>query len=186
MTDLWELFVSFARSSLLGFGGGPSMVLLIQSEAVELRGWLDAAEFLDAYAFANALPSPIATKLAAFVGFHVAGWPGALAALVGVSLPTALIMVVAASFLMRNRESPVLAAILGGIRPAVVALLLYVVWDFMPAVFGTTPEQWLREWYVVLIAVVALYLLVRRKTHPVPLILGGGAVGLIAALIAGS
>ena len=83
MTDVLDLFVSFLRASILGFGGGPSMVLLIQSEVVDLHGWLSNAEFLDAFAFGNALPSPIATKLAAFTGYHVAGWPGAFAALLG-------------------------------------------------------------------------------------------------------
>ncbi len=158
------------------------MVLLIQSEVVELRGWLTNAEFLDAFAFGNALPSPIATKLAAFTGYHVAGWPGAAAALLGVAGPTAALVIVAAGMFMRRRNNPVLKAVIAGVRPVVVALLFYVVWDFLVEVFGAQVSTWLSNWYLLIIAVVSAWLMKRYRVHPVPLILAGGLVGMMVAI----
>ncbi len=183
MIELYQLFVSFARSSLLGFGGGPSMVLLIQDEVITLRGWLSLEEFLDVYAFGNALPSPIATKLASFIGFHVAGWPGAIAALAGVAVPTALLLILLASLFMRHRKNRVINAMIEGVRPVVVALLVLVVWDFLAPVFGVTPGDWLSNWHLILVALVSLVLLLRYRVHPVPLIVAGGLVGMLFALL---
>ena len=105
MIIYWELFISFTRASLAGFGGGPSMITLIQNEVVDLRGWLTGQELLDAYAFANTLPSPLATKLAAYVGFQQAGWLGAAVALIGVTIPTALLTIGVASLFLRYRQN---------------------------------------------------------------------------------
>ena len=183
MTELWQLFVSFSRASLAGFGGGPSMITLIQNEVVDLRGWLTSQELLDANALANTLPSPIATKLAAFVGFHQAGWAGATAALIGVTMPTAILTVAIAAVFTRFRENRLLVRFLNGVRPVVLALLLYVVWHFMPGTFGVNAAEWLQHWPQFVIAAVATVLLVRFKVHPLPLILGGGAIGVALSLL---
>src|SRR5690606_11727003 len=131
-----ELFISFARVSLFGFGGGPSMIPLVRAEVVEGRGWLTPEAFLDAFAFGNALPGPIVTKLSAYVGHQVAGWPGAAAALAGATLPTMLLILLAVRLVLRGKENQWLRAAIDGIRPVVVALLLLVAWDFAPRALG--------------------------------------------------
>ena len=178
MSELWALFYGFAKVGLFGFGGGPSMIPLIQVEVVEVRAWLSAREFVDAFAFGNALPGPIATKLAGYVGYQVAGIPGALAGLFGVSAPTILAMVGLASFYARHRSNPAVANFLGGVRPVVVALLLLVVWDFMPSTFGA-PGAWLGNWPFWLILALALVLSLRFRLHPALLIVAGGLVGAV-------
>lgn len=183
MPELWQLFVSFVRSSLAGFGGGPSMITLIQHEVVDLRRWLTGSELLDAYAFANTLPSPIATKLAAFVGFHQAGWAGVTVALIGVTVPTAILTVMAAAVFTRYREHRLLVRFLAGVRPVVLALLMYVVWDFTPATFGTTVSDWLANWWVFLVAAGAVVGLLRFRMHPLPLIVAGGTIGIIFSFL---
>lgn len=178
MTDLWQLFISFTRASLAGFGGGPSMITLIQYEVVDLRGWLTARELLDAYAFANTLPSPIATKLAAFVGFHQAGWAGATAALIGVTIPTAILTIGVAALFTRYRHNRMLVRFLTGVRPVVIALLMYVVWLFAPSTFGVTVSEWLGNWPLILIAAAATVMIIRFKVHPLVLIIGGAVLGV--------
>ena len=178
MTILWQLFISFTRASLAGFGGGPSMITLIQNEVVDLRGWLTSTELLDAYAFANTLPSPIATKLAAFVGYQQAGYAGVAAALIGVSIPTAILTIGVAALFLRYRENKLLVRFLLGVRPVVLALLMYVVWHFMPETFGHSVKEWLGNWHLLLMAAVSVVLLVRFKLHPLPLIIGGAIIGL--------
>ena len=181
----WELFISFTRASLAGFGGGPSMITLIQNEVVDLRGWLSGQELLDAYAFANTLPSPLATKLAAYVGFQQAGWIGAAVALIGVTIPTALLTIGIASLFLRYRQNRQLVRFLRGVRPVVLALLAYVVWDFLTPTFGATSQEWRQNWWLFVIAGVSAVLLVRFRVHPLPLILGGAVTGILASFLPG-
>jgi chromate transporter len=178
MIELWELFLSFARAGLFGFGGGPAMIPLIQVEVVDLRGWLSPEEFLDAFAFGNALPGPIATKLAGYVGYLVAGWPGAMSALAGTTLPTIVMMIALAQLYQRHRNHPWVQRFLWGVRPVVVALLALVVWQFWgPAMAPTAALRYgLPPLYLLL--GVALLLSLRSHVHPAWLIVGAAAIGV--------
>ncbi len=180
MSDVWELFVSFARAGLFGFGGGPSMIPLIQVEVVEVRGWLTRDAFLDAFAFGNALPGPIATKLAGYVGYQVAGAAGAVVGLLAVTMPTIVAMIALASAYLRFRDHAAVQRFLAGVRPVVVALLALVVWDFAPAALAVAPVWWanLPLWAI---AGVALFVSLRRDPHPALLIAAGGLLGLLVA-----
>lgn len=188
-----QLFISFARVSLFGFGGGPSMIPLVRAEVVEGRGWLTPEAFLDAFAFGNALPGPIVTKLAAYVGHQVAGWPGAAAALAGATLPTMVLILLAARLVMRSKHNPWLQAAIDGIRPVVVALLLLVAWDFAPRALGSAGALAAEQgpslvaaikaaWPLWAIAIGGLVATVRFNVHPVPLIVVGAALGLMFGL----
>jgi chromate transporter len=170
------LFVVFARIGLLGFGGGPSFIPLIQRE-VETRGWLTREGFLDAFAFGNALPGPIATKLAGYVGYRIAGWAGALSALLGLTVPTIIAMIALAALYVRYAEAPLLVSFLQGLRPVVIALLVMTVVTFAPSALGPA-RAWrdhLGRWALMLVAFV---LAVSLDVHPALLIAGGGVLGL--------
>lgn len=177
MSDLLDLLVSFARAGLFGFGGGPAMIPLIQAEVVELRGWLTPAEFLDAFAFGNALPGPIATKLAGYVGFTVAGWGGALVALLAIALPTLVLMVALMGLAQHPRFAKLIERMLFGVRPVVVALLAVVVWDFWSAALAPSETPIGGSLTLYAIMGLALLLALRTRLHPAWLILAGGAVG---------
>jgi chromate transporter len=176
VSDVVDLFLAFARVGLFGFGGGPAMIPLIQVEVVDLRAWLAPAEFLDAFAFGNALPGPIATKLAGYVGYQVAGGPGAAAALLGISAPTIVAMVALASAYLRTKERPGVQRFLSGVRPVVVALLALVVWDFAPTALAPGGFAW-GHWPLWAIAGAALFVSLRTKLHPALLIVVGGVLG---------
>lgn len=180
MIDLWELFVSFGRAGLFGFGGGPSMIPLIQVEVVELRAWLSPQAFLDAFAFGNALPGPIATKLAGYVGYQVAGVAGAFVALLAITAPTIVLMLALAGAYARYRERRLVQSFLAGVRPVVVALLALVVWDFLPTAFLVDDDLW-RNLPLLGITLGSLYLALRRDPHPALLIVVGGVLGLLVA-----
>ncbi|MEX2535352.1 MAG: chromate transporter [Trueperaceae bacterium] len=176
--EIFKLFYSFAKVGLFGFGGGPSMIPLIQEEVVEIQAWLTREEFLDAFAFGNTLPGPIATKLAGYVGYKVAGVGGAVSGLLGMTVPTIIFMVALAGLYARYREAPALAGFLRGVRPVVIALLLMVVWQFVPSAFGP-PSQWLGSWALWLVAAAAFVLGVFYNVHPAVLIVAGGALGVL-------
>ena len=71
MLLLWEIFLAFAKVGILGYGGGPSMIPLVQVEVVEVHHWLTNQEFVDTLAMGNALPGPIANIDNCFVGFEI-------------------------------------------------------------------------------------------------------------------
>lgn len=146
LKTLLDLFIGFGRATLLGYGGGPSIVPLYENEAVNVYRWVTSEEFGQALAFGNALPGPIATKLTMYIGYKVAGWPGAIVALVSVTLPVFLILIALFTVLGKFKDSPFLKGMTAGIRPVVFVMLAMLAWDFARYAFepyGTGPLKWL-------------------------------------------
>lgn len=146
LLKLWELFIGFGRATLLGYGGGPSIVPLYQHEAVEVFKWVTNEEFGQALAFGNALPGPIAVKLTMYIGYKVAGWAGAAVSLVVVTLPVGLAMILIFNLLDKFKDSPFLKGMVAGIRPVVFVMLAMLAMDFAKYAFmprGTGPLNWL-------------------------------------------
>ena len=171
------LTLAFGRVGLLGFGGGPSFIPLVQRE-VDRAGWLTREGFLDAFAFGNALPGPIATKIAGYVGYRVAGWTGAAAALLGLTLPTIVMMVALATLYAEHREVAWVEGALTGLRPVVIALLILTVVGFAPSALGSA-RGWLRDPLRLLLAVAAFAAALWGGVHPGLLILVGGGLGML-------
>jgi chromate transporter len=171
VTLAWELFVSFLRIGLFGFGGGPSMIPLIQIEVVNVRGWVSAPEFLDAFALGTALPGPIATKLAGYVGYQQLGIPGAAVAMFALIAPTIVAMLALAALFARFKHHRLVQGFLFGVRPVVLALLALVVWEFYPSAL-VDPWTWA-------MAAAASFVTVFTKVHPAWAIAGGAVLGLI-------
>jgi len=173
-----NLFVAFVKVGVFGFGGGPSMIPLIQQEVVEAQGWLSKEEFIDAFAFGSTLPGPIATKMAGYVGYQVAGIPGAIAGLLGVTVPTIVAMILLGTLYLRYQKNPAIDGFMKGVRPVVIALLALVVYQFAPKALGT-PEVWASNWFLWLIAIGAFAASIVLNIHPAFLIVLGGIVGIV-------
>jgi chromate transporter len=168
--------MAFGRVGLLGFGGGPAFIPLLQRE-VEAAGWMSREDFVDALAFGNALPGPIATKMAGHVGHRVAGVAGVVVANLALIVPTVVMMLALASAYLLYRDHPAVAATLTGIRPVVIALLLATVLQFLPAAWGRA-RDWRANWPTYPLAVVAFAAAAWGGVHPAILIVVGGAVGM--------
>ena len=106
MDLLWKLFFSFFKTGIFGFGGGQATIPLIQEEVVEKFGWLTEEQFIDYLAMGNTLPGPIATKMSVIIGFDLAGYPGALIALIGMILPSTVAILVLFSFFNNIKIPP--------------------------------------------------------------------------------
>ena len=74
-----DIFMAFFRVGILGYGGGPSSIPLVHKEVVDKYKWMDTDEFGDVLALGNALPGPIATKMAGYIGYRVGGILGMVA-----------------------------------------------------------------------------------------------------------
>ena len=99
------------------------MIPLIEAEMIQKRGWLTRDEFINQLTLAQSIPGPIALNTAVFVGYKTRGVKGALAALVGVVIPSFVIILLIALYFTDFKDNPTIAAAFKGMRPAVVALI---------------------------------------------------------------
>ncbi|MCX6551782.1 MAG: chromate transporter, partial [Acidobacteria bacterium] len=180
MMLLWKIFLVFTRVSLFSWGGGPASLALMQRETTG-QGWVTSAEFADAVAVGNALPGPIAPQVSAFVGYKLAGLPGAVAAAGGSVLPSTALMLVMVALFFGIKDSPVIQVMLKAVRPVVVGLLVWTAYDMAITVFAVKKAGWssamLLGWDKVLIGVVAFALLTFTRINPAFIILGAAMFG---------
>ena len=87
-----QLFLAFFIPNVIGFGGGASTIPLIQKQVVEQYELISLSEYSSIIALGNILPGPIATKLAGYIGYELAGIPGAHIALFATIAPTLILM----------------------------------------------------------------------------------------------
>ena len=118
-----ELFLTFLKIGAVCFGGGYGMIALIRDDCLQ-KGWLTEGELLNFIAVAESTPGPIAVNMATFVGSAQGGFLGALVATLGIVLPSFLIILLVASLFTRLLKYGGVKATLGGIRPAIVAMIL--------------------------------------------------------------
>ena len=119
-----EIFWSFLKIGAFTFGGGYAMIPLIQYEVISRRGWLTEQEFIDLLTIAQTAPGPIALNTAVFVGYKFRRYWGALAAVLGVVIPSFAIILAIAMFFAGIRNNVWVDAAFKGMRPAVVALIV--------------------------------------------------------------
>ncbi|ADG06945.1 chromate transporter [Kyrpidia tusciae] len=172
MMNWLHLLWGFLVANLLGYGGGPSTIPLMQEEIVHRYQWLTNGQFADVLAVGNALPGPIATKIAAFVGYEVAGWPGLLAALVATVVPTAVGLIAFMRLLARFRGSKAVRGMTMLVQPVIAVMLVLLTWEM-----GQESVQSLGVLQFLGISAVALWALAVRKIHPAFVILAAFAYG---------
>ncbi len=127
----WHVFLAFFIPNIIGYGGGPAIIPLIENEVVGHYGWMTSQGFAETLALGNALPSPIATKMAGYIGFEIAGAPGALIAVVATVAPSLLLMLLALGTLYRHRDSIKVKSMSRWVRPVVMVLMAYLTWTFL-------------------------------------------------------
>ncbi|MGD8682781.1 MAG: chromate transporter, partial [Chloroflexota bacterium] len=157
---LLGIFWSFLKMGLVVFGSGYVLVAFLGSELV-VPGYITEQELLDAIAIGQLTPGPVFTT-ATFIGYLMAGIPGAVVATVGIFLPALVLVGVAHPFLPRMRASKDLSAAIDGLNAAAVGLI------------GVS---------AVALGVVALAALIWGRLGPVPLLLGGAAIGFLVQMV---
>lgn len=120
----WQIFYGFFKIGAFTFGGGFAMLPLIRREVVTARRWLEEEEFIDILGIAQSSPGPVAVNTAVFSGYRVAGLPGAIVALLGVVLPSFIVILVLTTFLLQYQNARWLQAIFLGVRPAIFAQII--------------------------------------------------------------
>ena len=118
------LFVTFFKIGLFTIGGGYAMIPLIEREVVDRHAWISREDFLDLLAIAQSAPGVFAVNISIFIGYRLRGVRGSVFCALGTVLPSVIIILAIAMFLGQFRENRVVANVLKGIRPAVIALIL--------------------------------------------------------------
>jgi chromate transporter len=126
----FQLCMAMFRTGILGYGGGPATVPLIRYEAVTRYKWLEDDEFGEVLAIANALPGPIATKLAAYLGYHKKGILGAIAAVLAHIMPTCIAMVALFSLIAFFKSSSIISGMIAAVVPVVCVMLGMMAYEF--------------------------------------------------------
>jgi len=193
MLLLWQIFVLFTRVAMFSWGGGPASLALMQRETTTATWtppgetdpvpWISPDEFADAVAIGNAIPGPIAPQVSAYVGYKLAGVPGAISAAVGTVIPTTLLMLVLIMFFFGIKNSVAVKAMLQAVRPVVVGLLLWTAYDMANTVFGAKKVGWgqalAQGWDKLLFMFAAFVLLTFTKINPAIIILCTAVLGFI-------
>ena len=177
---LWDIFILFSRVALFSWGGGPASMGLMQRETVS-AGWVTPEQFVDALAIGNALPGPISPQVSAYIGYKLAGFPGAISATTGTVLPATLLMLIMIVFFFRIKDHPTMTAMLKAVRPVVIGLLVWTAYSMIISVFSVQKLGWLpgltKHWDGIVIAVIAFSLLVFTEINPVFLVIGAAVFG---------
>ncbi|MGI9543200.1 MAG: chromate efflux transporter [Cyclobacteriaceae bacterium] len=171
---LWSLGMVFSKVSLTLFGGGYVMVPILQNLVVEQLSWLTTQQFVDAIALGQLTPGPILIS-AAFVGYKLQGFLGALIATIAIFFPSALLTVFVSHYYQGFKDNPRVKAIFTGIRPAVVGMIASAA-----LLIGNSVSY---EWWSVLIGVAALVLLAKYRINAIYLILGSLVLGLLIYIL---
>jgi chromate transporter len=190
---LWDIFFLFARVAMFSWGGGPASMALMQREtthtlwmppgSIEAQAWVNSSEFADALAVGNALPGPIAPQVSAYIGYKLAGTPGAIAAASGTVIPTTVLMLIMVAFFFGVKDSPTVKAMLQAVRPLVVGLLLWTAYDMFVNIFNIKKMGWMAGlsggWDKLLIVAASFVVLTFTNTNPVVLVICAALLGLL-------
>jgi chromate transporter len=162
----------FLKAGALLYGSGYVLIAFLRGDLVDRLGWLTDAQLLDAVAIGQVTPGPLFTT-ATFIGFVLAGIPGAVVATIAIFLPAFLIVALIAPWIERIRDHPGTAALLDGVNAAAIGLMAAVALQL-----GLTA---IHDPLTAGIGLVAGLALLSGRVPSVILVAAGAAVGLTAA-----
>jgi chromate transporter len=187
-----QLFFSFIKIGFFSFGGGYGMIPIIERELMA-NSWLSNADFVRIISVSEMTPGPIAVNTATFVGYEVAGFFGGLIATAGVTMPSFILILSTAYILNKYRSHPLLCSVLNGVKPVVLALIIFAaVFVGRHVLFKdeinintfTVPDPAagflnLIDPFMVIIMVISLVMLLVLKINPVLVLLTSGILGIV-------
>jgi chromate transporter len=172
--SLPQLTLIFLKVGSILFGSGYVLLAFLRPDLVERTRWLTDAQLLDAVAVGQFTPGPVLTT-ATFIGYLVAGVPGAIVATVAIFLPSFVFVALSSPLIPRLRRSPWAGGFLDGANAASVALMAKVTWELGRAAVV--------DWLTAGLAAAAVVILLATRLNSAWLVAGGAAVGGLGALL---
>jgi chromate transporter len=173
-STLAQIFLYFFKTGSVMFGSAMVLFALIEKDVTTRFGWLSMQQLTDAIAVGQITPGPV-TSASAFVGYLVGGFPGSALAMMGVFLPSFLIVIITAPMLAKMQGSPIAKAFLKGVNAGVVALILAVVW-----VLG---QNGLVDVWTLLLLGLGLFALIKLQWQPFVVVIIGLVIGVARTLL---
>ena len=159
---IFQIFLTFFKIGPTTFGGGYAMIPMIEREVVTKKKWVKRSDITDVFAIAESVPGAIAINSATFIGYQIAGRKGAIAALLGILLPTSTIVILLSIGYLYVQDNPRVDAAFQGIRPAIVALITYAGYKIgQTAIYDKT---------TIVTMVLTVCILISFQIHPVLII----------------
>lgn len=192
MSLLLQIFLMFAKLSAFAFGGGYVMFPMLINE-VESNKLLNMSELTDILAIAGMSPGAVAVNAAVGVGYKTAGFPGAVAAFLGIAIPCAIIVILVATFFFKVYNHPLVKAALYGLRPVITGIIIYAAVKIAVNnnIVAAASDKLIEKGYnlyigekhlfdvkSLIIMAAAFFLLVKTKVHPIFIIIGAGITGV--------
>lgn len=176
-----ELFFTFFMIGAFTFGGGYAMLPLIQEEVLR-KGWMPLSEIVNFIAISESTPGPFAINIATYIGSEMAGLFGSVCATLGTVMPSFIIILIVARCYDAFRKSRIVAGAMSGLKPAVVGLISAAILSIAKTVLMPTGAFALNAGLAVSLVIfaIALYLVLKKKTHPVVIIVMGASLGIAA------
>lgn len=170
---LLQIFWTFFKIGPATFGGGYAMIPLIEKEVVDKKKWLKSKDVTDVFALSQSVPGAVAINSATFIGQRIGGVKGSIAAMIGVSLPTFLIVLFLGILYIFIQGDPKVEAAFTSIRASIVALIVYAAIKI-----GKTAVIDKSTFSISVIGVPILFFI-----HPIFAILIGAAAGIILIFV---
>ncbi|AWI13886.1 chromate transporter [Caldibacillus thermoamylovorans] len=168
----WNIFLAFFIPGILGYGGGPASIPLVENEVVDRYGWYTVQEFSQILALGNSLPGPIATKMAGYIGYDVGGVLGAIIAVFATVAPSLILMIILLKILLKYKNSPKVKRLTSYVRPIIAILLGVMAWDFFVESY-----EGIGIWQTVGIGVISFFMIERWRIHPAIVIVSAFVYG---------
>lgn len=198
MSIFLSLFLTFFKIGLFTFGGGYAMLPLIMQE-VQAHGWMPQEELINFVAVAESTPGPFAINIATYIGSVkggeisvLGGIFGSFCATLGVVLPSFIVILIVAKIYEKFKQSRYVKGAMNGLRPAAVGLIgSAVLTTALEVIFpakdnasflqvGSLVETLtsLAFWSSIVIFALSLFLILKKKLHPIVVILISAAIGI--------
>ncbi len=164
------MFLTFLKIGAILYGSGYVLLAFLHSDFVVRLAWLTNQQLLDAVAIGQVTPGPVFTT-ATFIGYLLAGVPGALLATLGIFLPAFIFVALSNPLIPKIRSSFWIRGLLDGVNAASLGLMAAVTW--------TLGRSSIIDPLTILVALASLFLLLKFKVNSTWLIVGGALIGLL-------
>ncbi|MBR1558746.1 MAG: chromate transporter [Clostridia bacterium] len=175
MSDLLDLYWTFAKIGCVTFGGGYAMLPILERELVDKRGWTTMDELRDYFSIGQCTPGIIALNVSTFIGEKRGKVPGALAATTGFLAGPIVIILIIAAFLTNFADLPLVQHAFAGIRVCVCVLIVQAVFRLWK---GSVVDPFTLILYLLVFALNAFGSLLPVKLPAAVLVLISGAAGI--------
>ncbi|WP_096157048.1 chromate transporter [Bacillus sp. FJAT-45066] len=170
----WHIFLAFFIPGIVGYGGGPATIPLVENEVVHRYEWLSVQEFSEVLALGNALPGPIATKMAGYIGYEQAGILGAVVGVFATVAPSLILMIALMSLLYKFKDSPKVKRMSNYVRPTIALLLGVMAYRFFAQSYEGAGLI-----HSAILIIASFLLLEKWKVHPAYVIVGALVYGAV-------